>query len=432
MLLTLVGQKRSHLDFLLEKTSKNITDRGFGLLARFDRLAVDRVEAADESPTSHLKPSEEADVWACSNCGNRDQTKLERNEDTTLTCTCCAVVACGVKTISLVREKNAPIEEDKTIRADAPAHQVDFFKADYVETAQQAAKRRLEAAGTTRVGKRCCAAVHAALQRQAAEPGSKLENNNRAIQLALQDVFLRVAPVHEEVARFVRTRSYSIVSKSCIHETICKSTACELRIVGISCATLAVLLFRKLLDDLMQSPDCPLPIDSQEFRGLVARARKLTIKESVQTSITRAAIDLLLGVKNPRVACEMCASDGVELQKTDSLQPTGFDFTNQTRDAIFAAARLKVLTAATRDKTLRLLTEKNVEKWICDVEDSLPADIVALLLAQACGAGIGKTLQRCAVRAELSLSHIERCAAPILAIVKTAGENAAALEEKLF
>lgn len=441
--------KRDLLSVITDQMSRPVASKGFGLAEKFDRwlakqrqgvhahsqethdpwppakrasspatlallLREDTIgEEACASPEmmlqrlySHPTPQQDPTAaWQCRGCNTTDQRVLVKGDDSTMTCSRCSVVACGVKMVSTFREKACGAEEDRTQHADAPETERDLYMADEVETAEEARSRRARDSGG------CCIPakirqrngignaeaklrrVAAAEHREAKEElSTKNSNRNRALQIELVGLCKIVAPVDAGLQRHVRMTAHDLLVRSQSHEALC-SSGCGISLAGVSAGLMAKVLLRVMAETLLPlhgRDECPFRFECsrEELVGLIDRCNRLVLKEGVHSALCRTSIDILLN-GDQTTPCrsdrgiEIYSESGVALAKTDSNEVLTGDAVNAVRDTIWAVSKTQTISDTVRDAVLYCLRVHKVHKWVDDESARFVGEIVALRLARA-------------------------------------------------
>lgn len=342
--------------------------------------------------------------WQCKGCNTTDQRCLVKGADSTMTCSKCSVVACGVKMVSTHHEKACSAEDDRTQHADAPEGERDLFIGDDVETAQQARYRHARDAGggcipsnlRRRHGignvdsnvKRRAAAVH----RVAEEELSQLNCiRNRALQIELVGLCKMVAPVDSSLQRHVRVTAHQLLVRSQIHEAECVF-GCGISLSGVSAGLIAKVLLRVIAETLLPlhgKHECPFRFECsrEELVGLVDRCNRLALKEGVHSALCRTAIDILLN-GDYKTQCRsernsMADPPGVSLASDDCVDMPSRDALSAIRDTVWAMSKMKTIADGVRDAVLSSLRLHDIRRWVVKETAIFTSEVVALRLAQA-------------------------------------------------
>lgn len=450
--------KRDILSVLTEQMARPFAASGFGLVAKFEqwlsqqRPAVHQTEKDNSLPPSKrpASPSEMALLlrddpigeeewtspeeimqrlcatsfgeetslkWKCRGCNTTDQQCLVRGEDSTMTCSRCSIVACGVKMVSTHREKACSAEDDRTQHADAPEGEHGFFFDDEVETAEQARSRHARESGgccipssirrRNGIGnadskiRRVAAAEHCSGEEELSQLNC---TRNRALQIELVGLCKMVAPVDNSLQRHMRITAHQLLVRSQVHDAKCVS-GCGISLFGVSAGLIAKVLLRVMAETLLPlhgKQECPIRFECsrEELVGLVDRCNRLVLKEGVHSALCRTAIDILLNgayatpctsEHNPGVD-PLCVS----LAKNQSMEILSGDAVCTVRDIIWSLSKTKTISDGVRDASLSSLRLGSIREWVCKETKLFTYEIVALRLARAVNSIIdpGNTLSQ--------------------------------------
>jgi hypothetical protein len=440
--------KRDIVSVITEQMSKPVGSKGFGLVAKFERWLAEQQQSAGTDTTEmhdHWPPQkrpsaptplalllheetmgeeacaspeamlqslcdnaiqkqEPGAVWQCRGCNTTDQSLLVKGSDSTLTCSRCSVVACGVKMVSTHREKACSAEDDRTQHADAPEAERDFYKNDEVETAKEARLRHARDAGGCCVPskmrkyrgignaddkiRRAAAAAHRATEEELSPLNC---TRNRALQIELVGLCRVVAPVDAALQRHVRITAHQLLVRSQFHETLC-SSGCGISLAGATPGLIAKVLLRVMAETLLPlhgRDECPFRFECsrEELVGLIDRCNRLVLKEGVHSALCRTSIDILLNgdYQTPCKADRGCApgSTGVSLAKNESMEVIAGDAVSAVRDTIWSVSKLQTISDGVRDAVLNALRVDCVRKWVNEQAATSTCELVALRLARA-------------------------------------------------
>lgn len=427
--------KRDLLSLITQQVSRPVSERGFGLVAKFEAWKAEHRPFLPEvdSQTPHSSPkrhmpsaAENAPEWQCQGCKTTDKRCLVQGSDSLLACSRCSVVACGVEMIATHREKACGAEEDGTQHADAPERERDWYSGDDVETAAQARLRHHRQAGGCHIPLKVrkqngLCRVDSQVGRVAAAEHRSEElsplncNRNRALQIELVGLCKLVAPVDTALQRHVRITAHQLLLRSQIHEQKCYRN-CGICLSGISAGLIAKVLLRVMAETLLPlhgKTECPFRFECsrEELVGLVDRCNRLVVREGVHSALCRTACDILLH-SDYRAACDTRAippSSGVSLAKNDSVETLSADSVGSVRDTLWSVHKTQTISDEVRDASLRSLRLTNVRKWVMKECGTFSTDIVALRLARAVNSRLHPTstqLQHKLLLALHSLSQI--------------------------
>jgi hypothetical protein len=433
---------------ITEKMARPVTTRGFGLVAKFDAwlaqqqrqerpTAMDPVDHSrspklqrpaspaamallmDETATHDKSDVSPDDVvrmvcsttaeatsvtWKCSGCHTTDMSALVKNQDSSMSCSRCSVVAFGVQMKSTCREKACESREDKTQHADEVGPEVDRYREGEVESASAMRERHMRDAGgcvvpTKMLKRHSMGSVDAKLKRKAGSEHRKAQEElsalntarNRSLQIELMGLFTLVQPVDKELQRHVRMTAHELLLRSQQHEEHC-AAGCAVTLAGVSTGLLSKVLLRVLAETLLPlhgQDCCPVRLDCSrdELTGLVDRCNRLVHKEGVHSALCRTSIDLLLNADHLQPCSNQSAREveasGVMLAKNESKEVLNGDAKNSVRDALWSLHKTKTISDPVRDGALRTLSQDAVCSWIVEEAQKIQCDIVALRLARA-------------------------------------------------
>ena len=440
--------KRDLVGIITEKMARPVTVRGFGLAAKFDAwlaqqqrqerpTAVDPVDYSRspklqrpaspaamalllEETTAHasgeVSPDEVLSMvcnakaeassvaWKCQGCKTSDVSALVKNQDSSMSCSRCSVVAFGVQMKSTCREKACEAREDKTQHADEAVTELDRYREGEVESATAMRERHMRDAGgcvvpTKMLKRHGMGAVDAQLKRKAGSEHRKVEEElsalnttrNRSLQIELMGLFTLVKPVDSELQRHVRMTGHELLLRSQQHEQHC-AAGCAVSLAGVSVSLLSKVLLRVLAETLLPlhgQDCCPVRLDCsrEELTGLIDRCNRLVHKEGVHSALCRTSIDLLLN-SDHRQPCSSNSSrdletSGVMLAKNESKEILNGDAKNSVRDALWSLNKTKTISDAVRDGALRTLSHETVCSWIVEEAQKVQCDLVALRITRA-------------------------------------------------
>lgn len=319
--------------------------------------------------------------------------------------------------VSLTRQKNCALDDDKTVTADLP---VDADKlelnawADGVEAPGQRRRRLIAASGGSVMSvhalkKGGFAAAQSALERDTMQGLSQLLEGNgaeskkrRAVMRVLDAIFDSCGRVDPRLSKHVRIESNRILNVSLEHEGVCSSPGCQLALTKRSNALVALCLSQQIVESLVHMTVEDKPTDLRAIttptltKMLCAiKALQLSNAGATQRMQCGSAVSIVAGWNGSEhlYECEPAqAAAPPALRMPTALtgqdeafgRPVARDPTDKTfklRDRILAAAALINTHAEARDYCLQSLADAKMCDFLASA--TLPTDVLAVALLSA-------------------------------------------------
>ena len=208
--------------------------------------------------------------WKCRGCPSTDAACLVDGPSADTVCGKCGTVA-SLKMVAGNRQKNCPVEEDRTIVADLPSRDVHQTHMEALskgsESAYERKRRHLGATRGTRVaqnvmkrhgfGKAYGKVETQAVRdtRETIEGDSRDARKRRAILTVIEFTFLQegIDKLDERIKVNIRQEANRVYSASLEHEACCDPSKCQLALTNRSNALVAGCIIQNALEHLCRT-----------------------------------------------------------------------------------------------------------------------------------------------------------------------------------
>jgi hypothetical protein len=384
--------------------------------------------------------------WQCRGCPSTNPACLVEGSDGNSVCKACGTVAAG-KMVSGNRQKNCPIEEDRTIVGDRPARDVHEVRMEALsrghETAYERKRRHIAAASGTRVsegvvkrhgfGKALGQIETQAVRdvRETIEGDSRDARKRRAILTVIEFTFLQegIDKLDERIKVYIRQEANRIYSAALEHEACCDTEQCQMALTNRSNALVAGCVIQNVLEHLSRTStvnttgegatgrDAPSPVSTMAnlhevasdvhkmaIEKTLAAVRKLNVGNagSVQRLSALAAIRIVSQWTKPQmckpcsarepapptVLCRPVSMAATLEQRGGSAAPDPGDPCFKLRDRLIGMGRITNARASIQNTALTAISCERVTQFL--IKATIPVDVLAMAMLRATATNLAR------------------------------------------
>lgn len=393
----------------------------------------DRVSRGDfgDSGLDRPQPTDLGN-WQCRGCDSTDRALLTIGSDSSTACDLCGTVDSDVSLISLSRQKNCPMDEDKTVVADEPRRDERVVASEAFangdENSNDRRKRHLHGSEGTRVARTVLrrydlgaaqARVDAGVVRDSRErmDGDPLYTRKRSAVLrfvtAVQE--LLGSTLDERIRRHMRLEAVRVVTSGFEHAKSCNDATCQIAIPTRANALVALCTIQKCIECLLNEEstvasvsDIAPEVSRQQLMKSLDETRQMQTKGTGvnQRAQVASVVGIVLGWSHEQV-CIPCSSavDSPTLHDQPTSHPPPFllppprvtpspidtsdnDTVWAVRNLIHGAGRLSNARGDVRKAATAAVQEDNLVEWI-NTENILPLCVLGVVILRAAGIKLG-------------------------------------------
>ena len=385
-------------------------------------------------------------AWKCRGCPSTNPACLVDGPDGNSVCQACGTVASG-KMVAGTRQKNCPIEEDRTIIADRPMRDAHEARMEALsrgsETAYERKRRHIAATSGTRVsegvvkrhgfGKALGQVETQAVRdvRETIEGDSRDARKRRAILTVIEFTFLQegIDKLDERIKVYIRQEANRIYSAALEHEACCDTEQCQMALTNRSNALVAGCVIQNVLEHLSRTStvdvageagtevgrDVPSPVSTmanlhevasdvpkQTIEKTLAAVRKLNVGNagSVQRLSALAAIRIVSQWTKPQM-CKPCAARepapptvlcrpvsmaATQDQRGGAAAADPGDPCFKLRDRLIGMGRITNARASIQNAALTAISCDRVTQFL--MKATIPVDVMAMAMLRATAANL--------------------------------------------
>ena len=345
------------------------------------------------------------------------------------------------------RQKNCPIEEDRTIVGDRPARDVHEVRMEALsrghETAYERKRRHIAAASGTRVsegvvkrhgfGKALGQIETQAVRdvRETIEGDSRDARKRRAILTVIEFTFLQegIDKLDERIKVYIRQEANRIYSAALEHEACCDTEQCQMALTNRSNALVAGCVIQNVLEHLSRTStvnttdegatgrDAPSPVSTMAnlhevasdvhkmaIEKTLAAVRKLNVGNagSVQRLSALAAIRIVSQWTKPQmckpcsarepapptVLCRPVSMAATLEQRGGSAAPDPGDPCFKLRDRLIGMGRITNARASIQNTALTAISCERVTQFL--IKATVPVDVLAMAMLRATATNLAR------------------------------------------
>ena len=396
--------------------------------------------AAANDPAAWERAVDDANEsgWKCRGCSSTDAACLVDGPSADTVCGKCGTVA-SLKMVAGNRQKNCPVEEDRTIVADLPSRDVHQTHMEALskgsESAYERRRRHLGATGGTRVAQNVMkrhgfGKAYGQMETQAVrdtretiEGDSRDARKRRAILTVIEFTFLQdgVDKLDERIKANIRQEANRIYSASLEHEACCDPSKCQLALTNRSNALVAGCIIQNALEHLCRTstPDattggCSHPraspvsamahlhevasdVSPITLATTLAAVKKLNVGNagSVQRLSTLAAIRIVSRWTKynmcqpcappepapPTVLCRPVSMAATIEQRGGAAAADPGDPAFKLRDRLIGMGRITNARVSIQSAALTAISSERVTAFL--VKSTMPVNVIAVAMLRA-------------------------------------------------